>query len=199
MEGKIMTGKTHTAIGMAIGLTLAFKKPIDAQLAIITASTIGALAADLDHPKGELNQKLLLINNNFFKTVFYLGVGIILLYIYLQNRSTLFVLLSILSFALAISTHRAFTHSIMGFILFSAIIRLMLMEFGLVLMYRGFIIGYISHLLMDCFTSKGIKLFYPIKTNIVFPIKFKANGFGEKFIFSLLILYCLVILFLNLT
>lgn len=192
-----MTGKTHTAIGMAIGFTLAFKKPIDAQFAIITASTIGALAPDLDHPKGELNQKLLLINNDLFKTAFYLIVGIAFLYIYFQNNNSLFMLLGIFSFALSISNHRSFTHSIMGLVLFSAIMRLILMESGLSLMYKGFIIGYISHLLLDCFTSKGIKLFYPFKANIVFPLKVKSNGFVEKSIFFLLILYCLIALFFN--
>lgn len=192
-----MTGKTHTAIGMAIGFTLGFKKPIEAQLAIITASTLGALAPDLDHPKGELNQKLLLINNNFYKTAFYLIVGIIFLCIYIQNNSSLFILLGLFSFALAISSHRSFTHSILGLILFSAIIRLILMEYGLSPIYKGFIMGYASHLLADSFTAKGIKLFYPIKTNVVFPLKVKTSSFAEKLIFFLLILYCLVVLVLN--
>ncbi len=193
-----MTGKTHTAIGMAIGFTLAFEKPIDTQLAIIAASTIGALAPDLDHPKGELNQKLLLINNNFFKTAFYLTVGGGFLYIYAQKNTPLFMLLGLFFLVLAISSHRTFTHSILGFILFSAIVKLILMEYGVSSIYKGLIIGYSSHLLADCFTSKGIKLFYPFKTNVVFPLKFKKNGFAEKLTFSLLILYCLVMLFLNL-
>jgi len=192
-----MTGKTHMAIGMAIGFTLSFKKPIDTQLAIITASTIGALAPDLDHPKGELNQKLLLINNNLFKTAFYLSIGLIFLYIYSQNKSPLFIIIGLFSFALAASNHRSFTHSILGIILFSAIIKFTLMEYGLSPIYKGFIIGYVSHLLADYFTAKGIKLFYPIKTNIVFPLKVKTNGFAEKLIFSLLLAYCIVILVLN--
>ncbi len=193
-----MTGKTHTAMGMAIGLTLAFKKPVEAQLALITASTLGALAPDLDHPKGELNQKLLLINNNFFKTIFYLIIVIIFLSIYIQNRSSIFILLGLFSFALATSSHRSFTHSIIGFLLFSAIIRLILMDSDLFPIDAAFIIGYASHLLTDCFTAKGIKLFYPLKTNIAFPLKVKNNGFGEKFIFILLILYSIVVLILNL-
>ncbi len=192
-----MTGKTHTAIGMAIGLTLAFKKPIEAQLAIITASTLGALIPDLDHPKGELNQKLLLINNNFFKTAFYLIVGLIFIYLYIEKNSPLFLLIGLFSFSLAISRHRSFTHSILGLILFAAIIKLTMMEYGLSSIGKGFIVGYISHLVLDLFTSKGIRLFYPMKKNIAFPIKFKSNGLGEKIIFSLLILYCLVVLLLN--
>mgnify|MGYP000580563472 FL=1 len=183
--------------GLAIGLTLSFKKPIDTQLAIIAASTIGALAPDLDHPKGELNQKLLLVNNNFFKTAFYLSIGIIFLYIYSQKRIPIFILIGLFSFALAVSSHRSFTHSILGIILFSAIIKLALIEYGLSPIYKGFIIGYISHLLADYFTAKGIKLFYPIKTNIAFPLKVKTNGFMEKFIFLLLLLYCIVVLVFN--
>lgn len=192
-----MTGKTHTAIGMAIGLTLAFKKPIETQLAIVTASTLGALVPDLDHPKGELNQKILLINNNFYKTIFYSVVGIVFLYIYSQKNSPLFILLGLFSFVLAVSSHRSFTHSILGLILFSAIIKLTLIEYGSSPIYKGFIFGYISHLLSDLLTAKGIKLFYPIKTNVVFPLTVKSNGFGEKFIFVLLILYCLGVSVLN--
>lgn len=192
-----MTGKTHTAIGMAIGFTLAFKKPVDTQLAIITAATIGALAPDLDHPKGELNQKILLINNNFYKTAFYLIVGLVFFYIYTQKNSPLFILLGLFSFTLSISSHRSFTHSIPGLVLFSAIIKLILQEYSLYPIDKGFILGYISHLLADCFTAKGIKLFYPLKTNIVFPLKLKSNSFGEKLIFFLLILYCLGALVFN--
>lgn len=192
-----MTGKTHMAIGMAIGLTLSFKKPIDTQLAIITASTIGALAPDLDHPKGELNQKLLLVNNNFFKTAFYSGIGIVFLYIYSQKNSPLFILIGLLSFALAVSSHRSFTHSILGIILFAAIIRLTLVEYRLSPIYKGFIVGYVSHLLADYFTAKGIRLFYPIKANVVFPLKVKTNGFAEKSIFFLFLLYCIGVLVFN--
>lgn len=192
-----MTGKTHMAIGMAIGLTLAFKKPIETQLAIITASTLGALAPDLDHPKGELNQKLLLINNNFYKTAFYLTAGIIFLYIYSQKNNPLFILLGLFSFALAISNHRGFTHSILGLLLFSLIAKLILMEHNMSPIYKGFVIGYGSHLVLDIFTAKGIKLLYPMKRNIVFPIKIKSNGFGEKLIFFLLTLYCFMVLVFN--
>lgn len=192
-----MTGKTHTAIGMAIGLTLAFKKPIESQFAIISASILGALIPDLDHPKGELNQKLLLINNNFYKTAFYLILGFMFMYLYVEKRNPLFILMGLFSFALAISRHRSFTHSILGLILFTAIIRLTIMEYGLFSMYKGFILGYISHLILDLFSSKGIRLFYPMKANIKFPIKFKNNGIGEKTIFILLILYCLLVLIYN--
>jgi len=192
-----MTGKTHTAIGMAIGLTLAFKKPIDTQLAIITASTIGALAPDLDHPKGELNQRLLLINSNFFKTAFYLIVGVVFLYVYVKTQSSLFMFLGLFSFALSISNHRTFTHSIIGLVLFATIIKLMLMESGSSLTYMGFIIGYTSHLLADSFNTKGIKLFFPFRANISFPLKVKTNGFAEKLIFFLFIWYCIVALILN--
>lgn len=192
-----MTGKTHMAIGLAVGLTLSFKQPLENQLAIITASTIGALAPDLDHPKGELNQKLLLINNNFFKTLFYLILGGIFFYLYSRENNILFILLGFFLIALGLFKHRCFTHSLIGLILFISIIKLTSAQYGLSPIYKGFIIGYISHLVSDLFTPKGIRLFFPMKSNVAFPPKVKNNSFMEKLIFTLFTLYSVSLIFMN--
>ncbi|MBZ2175464.1 metal-dependent hydrolase [Schnuerera sp. xch1] len=193
-----MTGKTHMAIGMTIGLSLSFGQPLEHQLTLIVASTIGALAPDLDHPKGELNQKLLLVNNNFFRALFYLTLGSIFIYLYSQKSNILFMLLGMFSFTLAISTHRSFTHSIVGLIILAAIIKLITIQYSLSSIHYSFTIGYASHLVSDFFTRKGIRLFYPIKANVSSPLTFKNNGFGEKTVFALCSLYSLCLFFMNL-
>lgn len=192
-----MTGKTHTAIGLAIGLAITFKEPIETQFAVTAATTLGALIPDLDHPKGELNQMLLLINNNIYKITFYSIIGAIFIYIYVKNSSPLFILLGLYCFALAISNHRSFTHSLLGLIFFSAIVKLALIEYGTSPIYKGLILGYISHLLADFFTTKGIKLFFPFKANISFPLTIKTDSFGEKFVFFVFISFCIVVLVFN--
>lgn len=192
-----MTGKTHISIGIAIGLTLAYKQPLENQLALVAASSIGALAPDLDHPKGELNQKLLLINNNFFRAVFYSILGGISIYLYSQNKNIALMFLGLFSFALAISNHRSFTHSVLGLIAFTIIVKLISIQYASPYIQDGFIIGYTSHIIADLFTPKGIRLFYPIKKNIAFPISIKNNSFMEKLIFTLFSIYSFALFFIN--
>lgn len=192
-----MTGKTHVAIGLALGLTLSFKQPFENQLAIVAASTIGALIPDLDHPKGELNQKLLLYNNNFFKTLFYLGLGLIFLYLYSQKNNILFIFIGFFSISLGFAKHRGFTHSLIGLASFIGIVALSSYSYGLSIIYKGFVLGYISHLILDLLTPKGIRLFFPLKINTSLPLTVKNNSFAEKLIFSLFSIYSILIIFIN--
>lgn len=190
-----MTGKTHVAIGIAAALTISYNQPVESQLILVTASAIGSLIPDLDHPKGKLNQKLLFINNNLYRALFYLSISSIFMYLYYSIGTEIFIILSLVSCLVGISSHRSFTHSIIGFLLTSSIIKMGVSKFNLPSIYNGFVIGYILHLIADSFTPKGIKLFYPIKANISFPIKIKTNSKTEKIIFLLLNIYCIFLLF----
>ncbi|NLY46595.1 MAG: metal-dependent hydrolase [Tissierella sp.] len=190
-----MTGKTHVAIGVVTGLTISVGQSLENQLIIVLTSVIGSLAPDLDHPKAKLNQKLLFLKNQFFRTLFYLVIALGFIYLYLITQNNIFGLLGIMTFFIGISNHRGFTHSIVGFLVFSSIVRLVAERYNLPSISTGFIIGYISHLLADFFTIKGIKLFYPVKTNISSPILIRTNGVIEKLIFSFLSLYSVFLLY----
>ena len=194
-----MTGKTHVAIGIAAGLTISFGQRVENQLILVLASALGSLIPDLDHPKAKLNQKLLLINNNFYRSLFYLSLGSIFMYLYFANKIESFLLLGIVSFLVAISNHRSFTHSIIGFLASASIVGMGTLKYGLSSAYSGFVIGYILHLVADFFTPKGIKLFYPLKTNIAFPITVRTSSKTEKIIFVFLGIYsvCLLIGYLK--
>ena len=194
-----MTGKTHVAIGIAAALTVSFGQPIESQLILVLSSTIGSLAPELDHPKGKLNQKLLLINNNFYRALFYLSLGTVFMYMYFLKEIKPFLLVGIVSFLVGTSTHRSFTHSIVGFLASASIVRIATLDYGLSSVYTGFIIGYVLHLLADFFTPKGIQLFYPLKANVSSPITIKANSGIEKMIFMLLSIYsiCLLLRYLK--
>ena len=194
-----MTGKTHVAIGIAAGLTISFGQRVENQLILVLASALGSLIPDLDHPKAKLNQKLLLINNNFYRALFYLSLGSIFVYLYFAKGIEPFLLLGIVSYLIGISSHRSFTHSIIGFLASASIVGMGTLKYGLSSAYSGFVIGYILHLVADFSTPKGIKLFYPLKTNIAFPITVRTSSKTEKIIFVFLGIYsvCLLIGYLK--
>lgn len=190
-----MTGKTHIAIGIAATLTLSMDQPVKNQILLIGAAALGSLIPDLDHPKAKLNQKLLLFKNSFFKTMFYLFFSGLFLYIYYIKDLRHFLFLGIGSLFISVSTHRGFTHSIIGFLSFSFLTKLITSEYNLDFLANGFIIGYLLHLLADFLTYKGIKLFYPLDINVSSPIVIKVNSSFEKLIFIVLSFYSFTLLF----
>jgi len=63
--------------------------------------------------------------------------------------------------------HRGFLHSLIGALFFSTLIGLVNLWVGF-----GFFVGYISHLVLDCFTRMGLRLFW--------PFGFKVKGFVKS-------------------
>lgn len=101
--------------------------------------------------------------------------------------------------------HRFLTHSLLGVGLFGFLAFLLLKFLGPImpdvnqhLVLVAFIIGMLSHLVMDTFTKEGVPWFLPIPIKIGIPpvrsLRITTGGFGEKIIFlSILaidILYC---------
>lgn len=78
--------------------------------------------------------------------------------------------------------HRGITHSLLPLIL----VFFLLSVFNSIYLW-GVFIGYASHLLMDFLTPQGLTPFYPF---LRFRIKgfLKSGGFGEIFIFLLLLI-----------
>mgnify|MGYP000639541309 CR=1 FL=1 len=190
-----MTGKTHMAIGVAAGLTVSIQQPLQNQIIIVLASVLGSLIPDLDHPKSKLNQKLLFFKNKFYRVLFYLALAGGLMYLYFLTKYNVFGLLGITSFLIGISSHRSFTHSIIGFLVISYIIKLITTKYNLPYAYLGFIIGYVLHLAADFFTIKGIQLFYPLKLNVASPIIINTKSRFEDVIFTLLSVYIMFLIF----
>lgn len=190
-----MTGKTHMAIGIVAGLTVSAEQPLENQIIIVLASVLGSLIPDLDHPKSKLNQKLLFFKNKFYRVLFYLALAGGLMYLYFLTKYNVFGLLGITSFLIGISSHRSFTHSIIGFLVISYIIKLITTKYNLPYAYLGFIIGYVLHLAADFFTIKGIQLFYPLKLNVASPIIINTKSRFEDVIFTLLSVYIMFLIF----
>ncbi|MFZ5955648.1 MAG: metal-dependent hydrolase [Nanoarchaeota archaeon] len=78
--------------------------------------------------------------------------------------------------------HRGAFHTLLFCLIFSAIFYFADKNAGL-----GFFVGYMSHLILDCFTKSGIKLFWPI-SNLKFGLGVKSGGLIEEICFVLLFL-----------
>lgn len=193
-----MTGKTHVAIGIAAALTITQNQPLKNQIIMVAATGLSSLFPDLDHPKSKLNQKILLFKNKFFKTLFYLALGGLFVYAYLSTDIKTLLFFGIASALIGISIHRGFTHSLLGLLSYSFLVKFIAREYNMEFIYTGFILGYFLHLIADFFTSQGIKLFYPIKKNISAPIVIKTNNSVEKLMFTILSLYSLILVLKNL-
>lgn len=189
-----MTGKTHMAIGVTVGLILSAGQPVENQIVLVVSAALGSLVPDLDHPKAKLNQKLLIFKNKFYSSLFYLALTAGFIFLSYFSGNFVFKLLAIITFLIGTSTHRGFTHSIIGFLLFSWMVKFVAIEYQLNSIYLGFTTGYLLHLVADFFTLKGIKLFFPLDENISSPIILKPNTILEELIFICLSIYSLFLL-----
>ncbi len=87
------------------------------------------------------------------------------------------------------SSHRSFTHSILGLIIYSSILSY---GFGMNVIIPYFV-SHLSHIVLDLFNKKGVALFYPSKYRLCFGIC-ESNGKVNKFLFILFSL--LIVLYL---
>lgn len=169
-----MTGRTHDLAGFtALSLVVATQPLQEITLATaivsVSANFIGALAPDIDQPTAKLWHSI-------------------------RGGSIIGKLISPL-----LGGHRFISHSIIGIFLFGFLAKAILGMIGTVLIvdlnivWLAFMIGYISHLLMDTLTRDGVPWLFPIPFNFgVPPLKFlriKTGGIVEKsFIFPGLVI-----------
>jgi inner membrane protein len=110
-------------------------------------------------------------------------------YINYLISSCLFIVMAFLG---SKSSHRSFTHSILGMFIYSGILSY---GFGNNVVYPYFV-SHLSHIVLDLFNKKGVALFYPSKYRLCFGIC-DSNGKVNKFLFilfSILIILVLVLL-----
>lgn len=138
-----MTGKTHdlaafSALAYVYTIYPVTNVSLGTVLSVIGACFIGGLFPDLDQVTGNLWQKF--------------PAGSIL------GRL----------FAPFFGGHRHISHSILGLFIFGKLAEYILNRASLTILvdmnfvWAGFMIGYISHLVMDLFTKEGVALLFPI-------------------------------------
>lgn len=173
-----MTGRTHDLVAFTTLSYIALSQPIQhiglgTIIFAFTANMIGGLTPDIDQPTAKLWHEIP-AGSIFGKIISPLFGG-----------------------------HRFISHSIIGIILFGFVSYYVLqlashtILVNMTIVWWSFMIGYISHLVMDTFTHEGVPWFFPIPWKIGIPpikvLRIKTGGIIEKAIvfpgFVMLTLY----------
>ena len=169
-----MTGRTHdlaafTALTFVVATTAIPKITLATAMIAFGANMLGGLAPDIDQPTAHL---------------------------YRNARGGVFLKKIITPL---LGGHRYISHSLIGIFLFGFVVHEILnlsSSFLIIdksIVWCAFMIGYISHLVMDLFTEEGIPLFFPIPIKIGFPplsfLRMRTGGLVEKsFVFPMLLI-----------
>lgn len=169
-----MTGRTHdlaafTALTLVVATTVIPKITLATAMVAFGVNMIGGLAPDIDQPTA-----------HFYRNA--------------RGGSILAKIITPL-----LGGHRYISHSLVGLFIFGFVVNQLLSLSSSVLIvdhsivWWSFMIGFISHLVMDLFTEEGIPLFFPIPIKIGFPplrfLRIKTGGLVEKsFVFPMLLI-----------
>jgi inner membrane protein len=169
-----MTGRTHdlaafTALNIVLVTHTLPHITLGTALVAFGANMIGGLAPDIDQPTAELWGRIR--GGSVIGRIFFPFLG----------------------------GHRFISHSLVGIILFGCIAKLILeltSSFLIVnddIVWWAFMIGYVSHLIMDTFTHDGVAWFFPIPLHVGIPpfkaLRMKTGGFLEKSVVFPLLLF----------
>lgn len=146
-----MTARTHDVAALTLLMTVTIISPpggmtVATALMAVLANQLGGIAPDIDQPTAPLWRNIPV--GRYFGRVFGALIG----------------------------GHRFLSHSLLGVALFAVVARLLL-DFFQPLMPRididfvwlAFIIGMVSHVIMDAFTKEGVPLLLPIPHKLGFP------------------------------
>lgn len=185
-----MEKKTHIMCANALSLFLVKPDSISSLVVTMSFATLGSVIPDVDL-KDSVSDKLfdrlmvslvtIIIMSILVK--YFFGID---LYLKLKEYSDIFNYLVSISLFIVMaylgskSPHRSFTHSIVGCIVYSAILSY---SFSSTIV-NPFIFAYLSHLVLDLFNMKGITLFYPFKKRFCFKLC-ESSGLINKCLFGL--------------
>lgn len=169
-----MTGRTHdlaafTALNYVVVTSTLLPMSLATALVAFTANMIGGLAPDIDQPTATLWHRI-------------------------RGGGLLAKLITPM-----LGGHRFISHSILGIFLFGFVLKYILEVTSSVLIvdmnivWWSFMIGFISHLVMDTFSHEGVPWLFPIPIHFgIPPLKFlrpHTGGVVEKsFIFPVLLM-----------
>ena len=184
--------KTHIAVGIATTYLIMLPKTVSEFTVATVGGSIGGVVADIDvhinwENKYATNASLdalygeilaIAISASALAVDYFIG-GNVLKNIIKQDEismlgAAMFIILAVIG---ELSKHRDRTHSLLACLLFSISVILIEPHIGL-----GFAIGYVSHLVIDLFNKKPIRILYPKKKGICFNLCY-ANRLGNKLFF----------------
>ena len=194
-----MEKKTHVACGNLISLFLIKPTTVSGLLITISSSTLGSLLPDVDL-KDSTTDKLFDRLMTSLITIIMMSILIqyffnINLYKIIKSYNNLFnyiitiCLFIIMSYLGSKTPHRSFTHSILGLIIYTAILSHTFKD-NIVIPY---FISHLSHILLDLLNMKGVALFYPFKCR--FSLKLcESSGRFNQLLFSLFSIAIIIVL-----
>lgn len=183
-----MLGKTHMAVGVAAGL--AIMHPHNIQELIVGTGTlaIGSVISDIDIGTSDSHKDadkiialacLACFAVVVLESILHLGI-----YRHLMRSSSLRrIMIGLAAFLLLCAfgkeqPHRSFMHSIPALLLLTGCIEII---FPLAKPY--FIIGFVSHLMLDLFNRRDERLLYPLKWGLSFGMC-SSKGLVNQVLFS---------------
>ena len=199
-----MTAKTHIATGAMLTLLAVQPNNVKYLTLSLAGGIIGSIIPDIDSKNSETNQffdkvtittVLTLIICTGLEYFFHIGLYKLILR---KTNIEKIVATVMLFFAMCIigsrTNHRSFTHSFLGLFIFGLILYISLPK----VFIESFVVGYLSHIILDLFNHKGLKLFYPMKKRLCFDlcdsdgivnnVIFGANGI---ILFVIMLFYCM--------
>lgn len=182
-----MSGDTHAAAGAAVGLALCVSLPAIAvgstsqMICCVGAAVIGALCPDLDVDKSK--------GNKIMDKALLIGIPAAVLLYFIMKRTgrslssinvdaeQIVMLLLFLGLCLFFRTrpHREASHSL----LMMAVTTLCVYSFAGSNLWLWFGSGYLSHLLLDYFNTKGESLIWPMPGKFCLGLV-TASGTADK-------------------
>ena len=166
-----MLGKTHMVVGMAATIAITQPTNIPELILAVGGGTLGALISDIDVGTSESHHEAdkitifsvivvlaVLVLDYFFST------GIINKVVrnsgYGRIIAGVFLFIGICAFGKE-QPHRSFMHSLLALVLLCTAIGLVWVK---AVIY--FAVGFISHLVIDIFNKKKVRLLYPLKGGV---------------------------------
>lgn len=178
-----MTGKTHITIGTAAAIYILPRVGVVTSITLIGGVILGSLLPDIEHPKA-----LITIKNKLVLMVLFTSVGIFTLTGGFGEPNLIMKAASIFIILAGLSSHRTFTHSILGLGFIIYISYLMTAYKDLSSIAIGIAVGTGLHILADIFTHNGTALFYPFNSKrIKLPLTLSTGGVLENVILVLLL------------
>ena len=176
-----MMGKTHIFIGTALALSVTAPTTPRGCLPVILGGSLGAVLSDIDI---RANQSHRDVSHTRFLTAGIMAVCLlldsffensILSYIKMNDGAGFGALLfGVLVVVGSVQEHRGFTHSLLALLLFDLAVGLLCPP-----ILPSFTVGFVSHLFLDSFNKKPVRLFFPLKTGICLKL-FYADGLADR-------------------
>lgn len=195
-----MEKKTHIVCANLVSLYLMKPDSISSLIFTSAFATLGGLVPDVDLKDStsdklfdRLMTSLITVVVMSFLIKYFFDIN---LYCKIKERVDIFnYLISICLFIVVAyfgskSSHRSFTHSILGLFIYSGIL-----FYGFGFGVIPYFVSHLSHIILDLFNKKGVALFYPSKFRLCFELC-DSNGKANKFLFCLFSILIVVYLIL---